>query len=75
MHISNELESVLPERIYNQSNFAPLAPDLQLGVVMATRLINLTGGSPWGFTLSGGKEFGAHLKISKASVCSFVTEY
>ena len=25
----------------------------------------LTGGGPWGFTLSGGKDFGSHLQILK----------
>lgn len=29
------------------------------------REISLTGGGPWGFTLSGGKDFGAPLKVSK----------
>lgn len=29
------------------------------------REITLSGGGPWGFTLSGGKDFGAPLKVSK----------
>ena len=40
------------------------------GVMAETRDIVLTGGGPWGFTLSGGKDFGAPLKVSKVS--SFV---
>ena len=32
---------------------------------MPTKLITLTGGGPWGFTLSGGKDFGSHLRVSK----------
>ena len=34
---------------------------------MPTKLITLTGGGPWGFTLSGGKDFGSHLRVSKVS--------
>ena len=34
------------------------------------RIVSLTGGSPWGITLSGGKDFGAHLQVSKVSRCS-----
>lgn len=30
-----------------------------------SRDIVLSGGGPWGFTLSGGKDFGAPLKVSK----------
>ena len=32
---------------------------------MPTKLITLTGGGPWGFTLSGGKDFGSHFRVSK----------
>ena len=32
---------------------------------MPTKLITLTGGGPWGFTLTGGKDFGSHLRVSK----------
>jgi len=34
---------------------------------MGERPITLSGGGPWGFTLSGGKDFGAPLKVSKVS--------
>ena len=36
-------------------------------IVIMSREISLTGGGPWGFTLSGGKDFGAPLKVSKVS--------
>ncbi len=39
---------------------------------MGTRDIVLTGGGPWGFTLSGGKDFGAPLKVSKVSVINSI---
>ncbi len=39
----------------------------RIAVVMATRLITLTGGGPWGFTLSGGRDFGSHFMISKVT--------
>lgn len=32
------------------------------------REITLSGGGPWGFTLSGGKDFGAPLKVSKVGL-------
>ncbi|CAI8016457.1 hypothetical protein GBAR_LOCUS10096, partial [Geodia barretti] len=32
---------------------------------MATRTIHLSGGRPWGITLSGGRDFGAPLCVSK----------
>ncbi|KAL5479195.1 hypothetical protein EMCRGX_G022686 [Ephydatia muelleri] len=32
---------------------------------MATRLITLSGGGPWGFTLAGGRDFGSPLKVAK----------
>ena len=32
------------------------------------RTVTLTGGSPWGLTLAGGKDFGAHLQISKVVI-------
>ena len=38
---------------------------------MGERLIALSGGGPWGFTLSGGKDFGAPLKVSKVSAALF----
>jgi len=44
-------------------------------VAMPTKLITLTGGGPWGFTLSRGKDFGAHpwvFKVSKMMVCGCV---
>ena len=31
------------------------------------RYIELTGGSPWGFSIQGGKDFGAPLKVTKVS--------
>ena len=34
---------------------------------MGDRELILTGGGPWGFTLSGGKDFGAPLKVSKVN--------
>ena len=39
---------------------------------MATRDIVLSGGGPWGFTLSGGKDFGAPLKVSKVSATNLI---
>lgn len=36
-------------------------------VCVMSRDIVLTGGGPWGFTLSGGKDFGAPLKVSKVT--------
>lgn len=34
---------------------------------MATRIISLSGGGPWGFTLSGGRDFGSPLSVSKVT--------
>ncbi|CAI8016461.1 PDZ and LIM domain protein 7, partial [Geodia barretti] len=34
---------------------------------MATRTIHLSGGRPWGITLSGGRDFGAPLCVSKVT--------
>ena len=36
------------------------------------REISLTGGGPWGFTLSGGKDFGAPLKVSKVNELVYI---
>ena len=36
------------------------------------REITLTGGGPWGFTLSGGKDFGAPLKVSKVNELVYI---
>ena len=33
--------------------------------IMPTKLITLTGGGPWGFSLSGGKDFGTLLRVSE----------
>lgn len=34
---------------------------------MSARVVMLTGGSPWGLTLSGGKDFGSFLQIMKVT--------
>lgn len=39
-----------------------------------SRDIVLTGGGPWGFTLSGGKDFGAPLKVSKVRLIVIVID-
>lgn len=39
------------------------------------REITLTGGGPWGFTLSGGKDFGAPLKVSKVGLTSIIISF
>ena len=41
---------------------------LPFAVGMATRLITLSGGGPWGFTLAGGRDFGSPLKVAKVCV-------
>lgn len=35
---------------------------------MATRELVMSGGGPWGFTLSGGKDFRSPLKVSKVTI-------
>ena len=39
-----------------------------------SRIVSLSGGSPWGITLSGGKDFGAHLQVSKVSMYRYCQE-
>ena len=35
---------------------------------MMARKVTLSGGGPWGFTLTGGKDFGSHLQVSKVTI-------
>ena len=48
--------------------YKPLTRLLPLHTVdMATRLITLSGGGPWGFTMTGGRDFGSPLKVAKVT--------
>ena len=31
------------------------------------KIVSLSGGSPWGLAISGGKDFGSHVKVTKVS--------
>ena len=40
---------------------------------MAEFEVFLQGGSPWGFRLQGGKEFRIPLRISRVSICQYLS--
>ena len=35
----------------------------------------LSGGGPWGFTLTGGKDFGSHLQVMKVLLYMYIYIY
>ena len=38
---------------------------VKVELIDMARIVTLSGGSPWGLAISGGKDFGSHVKVTK----------